>query len=202
MTLQEKMLAKQSKKGFTLVELVVVIAILAILAAIAIPAVVSIISSATVSQGQSDASTLNNAVKEFYAGVYSGSINQTSAKDVLKAGAKGITANTNDYSKLPPAGASATVKQKVAGACTIQMAQAYSGIAVPTDDMRYCTTAVDSITVGTIMYKDDPLVTANGGAANEGAKKFTKLTDTTTMKALYALPGADSDYALYTTSKT
>ena len=36
MTLQQKLLAKKSKKGFTLVELVVVIAILAILAAIAI----------------------------------------------------------------------------------------------------------------------------------------------------------------------
>ena len=34
MTLQQKLLAKKSKKGFTLVELVVVIAILAILAAI------------------------------------------------------------------------------------------------------------------------------------------------------------------------
>lgn len=42
MTLQQKLLAKKSKKGFTLVELVVVIAILAILAAIAIPMVVNI----------------------------------------------------------------------------------------------------------------------------------------------------------------
>ena len=61
MTLQQKLLAKQSKKGFTLVELVVVIAILAILAAIAIPAVIGIINSATQSGGASDASTLNNA---------------------------------------------------------------------------------------------------------------------------------------------
>ena len=78
MTLQQKMLAKQSKKGFTLVELVVVIAILAILAAIAIPAVIGIINSATKSAGASDASTLNNACKTVYAGVKSGSITSQS----------------------------------------------------------------------------------------------------------------------------
>ena len=74
MTLQQKMLAKQSKKGFTLVELVVVIAILAILAAIAIPAVIGIINSASKSAGASDASTMNNACKTVYSGVKSGSI--------------------------------------------------------------------------------------------------------------------------------
>ena len=78
MTLQQKMLAKQSKKGFTLVELVVVIAILAILAAIAIPAVIGIINSASESQGASDASTLNSACKTFYAGIQSGTINKAS----------------------------------------------------------------------------------------------------------------------------
>ena len=60
MTLQQKILAKQSKKGFTLVELVVVIAILAILAAIAIPAVIGIINSATQFSGESEAATLNS----------------------------------------------------------------------------------------------------------------------------------------------
>ena len=69
MTLRQKVLAKQSKKGFTLVELVVVIAILAILAAIAIPAVVGIIDNAQKSAKRSNASELDAAAKKLYAGV-------------------------------------------------------------------------------------------------------------------------------------
>ena len=100
MTLQQKMLAKQSKKGFTLVELVVVIAILAILAAIAIPSVIGIINSASNSSGASNASQLDAACKDFYAGVVSGTINESNkggvsatlpaanaAKSTLKASA-------------------------------------------------------------------------------------------------------------------
>ena len=66
-----------SKKGFTLVELVVVIAILAILAAIAIPAVIGIINSAGETSGDSDAATMTLACRTYYAGVKSGAINST-----------------------------------------------------------------------------------------------------------------------------
>ena len=66
MTLQQKLLAKQSKKGFTLVELVVVIAILGILAAIAIPSVIAIINSANESSAQTDAATVDAACKDYY----------------------------------------------------------------------------------------------------------------------------------------
>ncbi len=55
---------KNSKKGFTLVELVVVIAILAILAAVAIPVVSSIISTASKNGALSDAQTIELAIKE------------------------------------------------------------------------------------------------------------------------------------------
>lgn len=58
---------KNSKKGFTLVELVVVIAILAILAAIAIPVVSSTIASSQRSTALSDAQTLELALKEAHA---------------------------------------------------------------------------------------------------------------------------------------
>ncbi len=64
----------ESKKGFTLVELVVVIAILAILAAIAIPAVIGIINSANESQKASDAATIDYACKTYYTGIVSGTI--------------------------------------------------------------------------------------------------------------------------------
>lgn len=68
----------KSKKGFTLVELVVVIAILAILAAIAIPAVIGIINSANESQMASDAATVDYACKTYYTGVVSGTITSAS----------------------------------------------------------------------------------------------------------------------------
>lgn len=84
MTLQQKL---RSKKGFTLVELVVVIAILAILAAIAIPAVIGIINSANESQKSSDAATVDNACKTWYAGVVAGSITQADATGAAPAGA-------------------------------------------------------------------------------------------------------------------
>ena len=118
MTLQQKMLAKQSKKGFTLVELVVVIAILAILAAIAIPAVIGIINSASESQGASDASTLNSACKTFYAGLQSGTITDKS--------------KNSDGSEVgtvaPEKGASPSVRQDAAEAAKVEDAAKYSGL--------------------------------------------------------------------------
>ena len=54
----------KSKKGFTLVELVVVIAIIAILAAIAIPIVASTTKSSIVSRAKTNASTIEYAFKE------------------------------------------------------------------------------------------------------------------------------------------
>lgn len=63
---------KNSKKGFTLVELVVVIAILAILAAIAIPVVSNTINSSKISGALSDAQTLELALKEADAQIVAG----------------------------------------------------------------------------------------------------------------------------------
>ena len=111
MTLQQKM---HSKKGFTLVELVVVIAILAILAAIAIPAVIGIINSANESQKSSDAATVDNACKTYFAGIVAGSI--TSAD-------KG----PNETATLPAAGASNSARKSAALSATIAGALDYNG---------------------------------------------------------------------------
>lgn len=157
MTLQQKMLAKQSKKGFTLVELVVVIAILAILAAIAIPAVIGIINSATTSGGQSDASTLNNACKEFYAGVTSGTINDNN---------KGGVGST-----LPKPSDSTTTRKSIAKSLKVLDAQKYSGLAIKVEDMYYVSTAFDKYTVGTILFKEDPAITDTVKTTNVTAMK-------------------------------
>lgn len=64
-----KAITKNSKKGFTLVELVIVIAILAILAAIAIPVVNSIINTASKNGAISNAETIELAIKECQADI-------------------------------------------------------------------------------------------------------------------------------------
>lgn len=76
---------KNSKKGFTLVELVVVIAILAVLAAIAIPVVAATIKSSQISSAQTNAQTIETAIKE--------------AKAATAAGDDSIFVNTADGRK-------------------------------------------------------------------------------------------------------
>ena len=141
MTLQQKMLAKQSKKGFTLVELVVVIAILAILAAVAIPSVIGIINSANDSAGSSNAASLDAACKDLYAGVVGGEINATD---------HGALAT----SLLPAKGAANSAKVSTAKTLTVQNAITYSGLTttITSDkigDFRF------SATDGTIKYYKD-----------------------------------------------
>ncbi len=63
-TMNERINASKSKKGFTLVEIVIVIAILAILAGIAIPVITTTIKSARISAMESDAASLEILVKE------------------------------------------------------------------------------------------------------------------------------------------
>ncbi len=113
MTLQQKLLAKQSKKGFTLVELVVVIAILAILAAIAIPAVVNIINSANTASSQTNAANIDSACKNFYSGVVSGTVNASTDSDI---------------SGLPDADAPANKKKSSAKEMDVEAALTWNGI--------------------------------------------------------------------------
>ena len=156
MTLQQKLLAKQSKKGFTLVELVVVIAILGILAAIAIPAVIGIINSANESQQKSDASSLSNACKDMYAEVVSGTLNSSSPKA---------------FTGLPPANASASAKKTKALALTVNDAITYAGLDTlkgKVGDFVY-----DKNT-GTIYGKDD---SGKPAAATNVVATTTKMSD-------------------------
>ncbi len=106
----------RSKKGFTLVELVVVIAILAILAAIAIPAIVGIINSAGESAGESEAQTISQACRTYYAGVKGGSINTNTFTP------------TKCSDNIPNRADSPTIKRQAAKQCTVAGALEYSGI--------------------------------------------------------------------------
>ena len=167
MTLQQKMLAKQSKKGFTLVELVVVIAILAILAAVAIPAVIGIINSATQSAGASDASTLNNACKTVYSGVKSGTITNED--------------KNNDGSAIGWAaakGASNKARGEAANKVTVADVQKYNGTSLSYDDLWYASSDHNDvhITKGTIVFWDGQGATAPTGA-DESLEEGTTLGD-------------------------
>ena len=119
MTFQQKILAKQSKKGFTLVELVVVIAILAILAAVAIPMVTGIINSATTSAKESDAATLNQACKTFLTSVAAGTI---TSESVSTAGI------TYSGTALPTKASTQSTKNSIANSLTVADACNYNGL--------------------------------------------------------------------------
>lgn len=64
MNMKEKFLKKNSKKAFTMVELVVVIAVLAALAAIAIPVITTSINASKRSVLDSDSATVELLLKE------------------------------------------------------------------------------------------------------------------------------------------
>ena len=72
MTMKEKLRSKISKKGFTLVELVIVIAILAILASIAIPVISTTVNSAKLSALDTDSTTVEMLFKEAFSAYKTG----------------------------------------------------------------------------------------------------------------------------------
>ena len=106
----------KTKKGFTLVELVVVIAIIAILAAIAIPAVISIVNSAADTQVETDAAQMDNACKTYYMGVKSGAISKENFTPTLSGDV------------VPNRFVSAKTKQTCAKNCTVGGALEYNGM--------------------------------------------------------------------------
>lgn len=111
-----KNMIMKSKKGFTLVELVVVIAILAILAAIAIPAVIGIINSANEAQKASDAATVDYACKVYYTGIASGTIHTGNFKA------------PKSKDPIPAPGLANSLRRSAARNCTVAGALEYDGI--------------------------------------------------------------------------
>lgn len=167
MTLQQKLLAKKSKKGFTLVELVVVIAILAVLAAIAIPSVIGIISSASKSQVETDAASVDSAVKNFHAGIVGGTIN-----------ASNLPSAVTTVGTFPAANAANATRSTYANqTATLQQAMQYAGV---WDKLK------QGVTGGNFGYADGGVVAAVDGDGNvisstATGSKITKITDPTTI---------------------
>ena len=167
MTLQQQIIKKQSKKGFTLVELVVVIAVLAVLAAIAIPSVISVLNEGSESAGQTNASMVNEACYNFYALIKTGSIdNQTKYPD---GSLVSVAAAPNSSEKA---------RTDAAKNATVADALKYSGIDLPTkdnggnkvyDSFCFYTDTADGYSAGTIQYDtSEPLP--------DGRSKFTPKT--------------------------
>lgn len=104
---------RNSKKAFTLVELVVVIAILAVIAAIAIPAVIGITNSATESKVETDAASIDSAVKTFHSGIVNGTIYQSNLPSNVAsvAGASFPSENSSNGERAAYANRHATVQQ-------------------------------------------------------------------------------------------
>ena len=152
----------QTKKGFTLVELVVVIAILAILAAIAIPSVIGIINSANESSAEANATAIDMACKDFYTGVASGDITDEN-RGPVPAG------------KLPHNSASFTQKIVAARSLTVKEALQYAGIFSQfPDDNRLSDFQYNNLD-GRVTYKGE------NGAVEAGHTQLTLATQFTNM---------------------
>ena len=89
---------KASKKGFTLVELIVVLVILAVLAAMLVPALVGYIDKAKAEKEYQTAATIYTAAQATVTEMYgrgaiseSGSLTQSTTKDSVKWGSQVIT---------------------------------------------------------------------------------------------------------------
>lgn len=152
-----------SKKGFTLVELVVVIAILAILAAVAIPSVIGIINSSNESAAAANAAAIDMACKDFYTSVASGDVHE---------GNRGAVPT----GKLPSKTASFSQKIIAARKLTVKEALQYAGIFSQfPDDTRLIDYQYDNYD-GTVTYKGE------GGSVQTG---HTQLTISTKFMDMY-----------------
>lgn len=142
-----KKFARNSKKAFTLVELVVVIAVLAILAAIAIPTVIGIINSATKSRVDTDAASIDSAVKNFHTGIVNGVIYQENLPSSVTTVGTFPAKNSGNGARSSYANTQATVQQ----------AMQYAGI---WDRLS------SSLTGGDFGYADGSVVAAVDGDGN------------------------------------
>lgn len=103
---------KKSKKGFTLIELVVVIAVLAILAAIAVPVVSGVIGDARTNVDLANAKTIESAVKLYVADQNITTVDASAAElalDAVNLGNIQTQANTGNSFIINPSTFAVTI---------------------------------------------------------------------------------------------
>ena len=176
MTVQQKIIAKNSKKAFTLVELVVVIAILAVLASVAVIMITGYISSATTAAGESNAQLLNEACQIFISGIITGTINAETYNE----------ATDGEYAEeavIPSKGASTQdIYEYLNFTATLYHAASYSGLADLLEGDAYYAGDTEDVD-----YLYDYV------AINYG---------TSSAQIVYAASYSDSEVKIYTISKT
>lgn len=168
----KKYAIKNSKKAFTLIELVVVIAVLAVVAAIAVPMIMGIMASATSASGEEQARMLNEKCKTMYSEIRLGTINNTDSKN-----ADGSAVN---YAEAK----NASLGDRVAAAdnATIANVKSYNGLnSINCNDFYYCnnTSGSSKYSVGTIYYSED------GSFPDSVGCSFIKTNDNLTLGYLY-----------------
>lgn len=151
---------KKCKKGFTLVELVVVIAVLGIIAAIAMPFVINLIHDAAITAEKSDASSLNQACREYYSAIIAGVVNDSSP-------------HGSTQGALPSPNSGSFTKLTAARNATPIFACEYAGLS----DIKNKIKAADSPYV----YDGD----GNIYAADDRKDLTNKVTSTLTFQTLY-----------------
>lgn len=199
-----KAITKNSKKGFTLVELVVVIAILAILAAIAIPVVSSIINTASRNGALSDAQTIELAVKECQADI-------AARNDEVYNGSTTYTPYNGGTATVPKASTNSTAQIKIADVAGVKSINdafhtvTYNGADfepywdVNADKCVYLCTNADSagkITVGANLASEDLTAAYVPGSGSIGSATCPKLMATTTTAGGKVLEGPDSSITI------
>lgn len=151
-----------TKKGFTLVELVVVIAILGILSAIAIPTVISMINSASEAAEEETAHSINEACRNYYTGVLSGIINSTN---------QGGSTQT----LLPGARSTKTQREVAADKATVVNACEYAGLTDVVAKLNANDTSFGYTAAGEVVR-----------SARKDVGSITYISSTTTLGGLYS----------------
>lgn len=166
-----KAAVKNSKRAFTLVELVVVIAVLAIVAGIAVPTVAALVGSANKSSGEEQARMLNENCQLVYSEVKLGTINNTESKNSDGSAVTFAEPKNSNYS----------ARNTAANTATIANVKSYAGLqSINCDNFYYCSSALGTVqySKGTIYYTED------GNLPNVAGCSFIKLNDSTVLGTL------------------